>query len=151
DDLAQCEMLRELTLDDNTESIDFSKLQEMVSERMPQLLRMNNDDLAQCEMLRELTLDDNTESIDFSKLQEMVSERVPQLLRMNNLSDRGGESPNGYGQFLWDQVFGITKTACYNQYSPLSKTMLVFLAKTGSCFGKQHNCTISDSMICTRT
>ncbi|KAG5442735.1 hypothetical protein CSKR_114047 [Clonorchis sinensis] len=45
DDLAQCEMLRELTLDDNTESIDFSKLQEMVSERVPQLLRMNNTDL----------------------------------------------------------------------------------------------------------
>ncbi|GAA56412.1 hypothetical protein CLF_110834 [Clonorchis sinensis] len=44
-DLAQCEMLRELTLDDNTESIDFSKLQEMVSERVPQLLRMNNTDL----------------------------------------------------------------------------------------------------------
>ncbi|TGZ69194.1 hypothetical protein CRM22_003867 [Opisthorchis felineus] len=45
DDLAQCEMLRELTLDDNTESTNFSKLQELVSERVPQLFRMNNTDL----------------------------------------------------------------------------------------------------------
>ncbi|KER25303.1 hypothetical protein T265_07238 [Opisthorchis viverrini] len=45
DDLAQCEMLRELTLDDNTESTDFSELQGKVSERVPQLFRMNNTDL----------------------------------------------------------------------------------------------------------